>query len=362
RDARADGTHSVAVGSEASVTASSNEGVALGNKASAQHNYGVALGSGSTTQNLKAVAPVTINGTAYSVDSTSAMGVVSLGNASQTRQLINMAPGAVSNTSTDGVNGAQLFVAYDAIQKLGDRELAATQSVADALGEGTAVKDGKVVLPAFSLTSLGTGVAQPTSVVGAIKALDQAHKGTQEALNDVDQLANATAGQVRLAMAEKYLRWSEDQQAYTASEGARPESRIANVAAGVAATDAVNKGQLNAVESMANNANSLAASALSGANAAMATADDARKTASAAQEGADAALQTAAGARATADSAQSTAKDASSSAETAQKAAEAAQGSATAAMGVASTAQATADAAQGTASSALGSASGAQQL
>ncbi|PSD48092.1 hypothetical protein C7E24_01485 [Stenotrophomonas maltophilia] len=86
-------------------------------------------------------------------------------------------------------------------------------------------------------------VTQHGNVGGALSALDQ-NVGT---VNDrVDGLARDS------------LRWNESLGAYDAAHDGQATSQIANVAAGVNTTDAVNVGQLNAVDQAARAAQSTA--------------------------------------------------------------------------------------------------------
>ncbi|MGB3846924.1 MAG: hypothetical protein WA940_13725, partial [Sphingopyxis sp.] len=152
------------------------------------------------------------------------------------------------------------------------------------------------------------------------------------------------------------------------------ERQLTNVAAGTQGTDAVNLDQLNAVQTVANNALANAATAQGTADTALANAataqgaaDTALANAATAQDTADAALAAATGAQGAADTAlgnaaaaQGTANAALANAAAAQSSANAAQGTADTALTNAATAQASANAAQGTADTALASAAAAQ--
>jgi len=105
------GDISVALGTGAA--AEKVNAVALGSGASATFDNSVALGGGSTTdkEGTKQTS-VTVNGHTYnwSGGSTTSKGdVVSIGKAGYERQLKNVAAGEVSETSTDGINGSQLY-------------------------------------------------------------------------------------------------------------------------------------------------------------------------------------------------------------------------------------------------------------
>ncbi|MFM0047910.1 adhesin, partial [Paraburkholderia sediminicola] len=70
----------------------------------------VALGQGSTvTAAAVPTAGATIGGTSYTFAGATPAGVVSVGSAGATRQVTNVAAGQLSSSSTDAVNGSQLF-------------------------------------------------------------------------------------------------------------------------------------------------------------------------------------------------------------------------------------------------------------
>ncbi len=80
--------------------------------ANASKEHSVAIGEGSTTDtSATAVPSATINGITYTFagSQSDAGQQVSVGTATSTRQIKNVAPGALTATSTDAVNGSQLF-------------------------------------------------------------------------------------------------------------------------------------------------------------------------------------------------------------------------------------------------------------
>ena len=105
------GDISVALGTGAQ--AEKVNAVALGSGATATFDNSVALGGGSTTdkEGTKQTS-VTVNGHTYNWSGGSTTGkgdVVSIGKVGYERQLKNVAAGEVSETSTDGINGSQLY-------------------------------------------------------------------------------------------------------------------------------------------------------------------------------------------------------------------------------------------------------------
>ncbi|HCX4464245.1 adhesin [Escherichia coli] len=173
----AGGSNSLAFGSQS--RASGNDSVALGVGATAATDNSVAIGAGSTTD---------------------ASNTVSVGNSTTKRKIVNMAAGAISNTSTDAINGSQLYTISD--------------SVAKRLGGGATVgNDGSISAVSYALKS-GT------------------YNNVGDALSGID---NNT------------LQWNRTAGAFTAAHGSNTTSKITNVAKGTVSatsTDVVNGSQL----------------------------------------------------------------------------------------------------------------------
>ena len=244
---------------------------------------------------------------------------------------------------------------------------AAGQSLADALGGGSTVgADGKPNAQAYGVSQIGAD--------GRVAAQGQTANNVGDALTAID--ANVIKVNDRVLAQDtkiggltqdlKDLRgdsllWDKQAGAFSAAHGADAPNKIVNVAAGVAATDAVNKGQLDAVAQTATAAQRMADSAQAAAGAAHTTAADAQEVAAVAQDEASSAQDAAEAAQSTADGAQRVAQGAQTTVTQAQQAAEAAQGTATGAQQAAAAAQATAREAQEAADVAHGTATGAQQ-
>ena len=103
------GKHTAALG--ASANASAEAALALGASANASHANAVALGANSVTKAAVASNEATVNGVYYSgFAANNTASVVSLGDAGKERQLVNVAAGQISATSTDAINGSQLHL------------------------------------------------------------------------------------------------------------------------------------------------------------------------------------------------------------------------------------------------------------
>ena len=109
------GTGSKATGSESTAIgyASKAEGVnsmAMGRESSATHENSVALGSYSVSKAEKSVKEATVGAITYNgFAGTAPKGTVSVGTKGRERQIVNVAAGEISATSTDAINGSQLY-------------------------------------------------------------------------------------------------------------------------------------------------------------------------------------------------------------------------------------------------------------
>ena len=109
----------VAIGKN--TTASSDDAVAIGTNAQSNKLGAVALGSGSTTATSATnQGSATINGITYNFAGATGNPnmQVSVGSAGATRQIKNVAAGEVSATSTDAINGSQLYAVASAVKPL----------------------------------------------------------------------------------------------------------------------------------------------------------------------------------------------------------------------------------------------------
>lgn len=220
----ASGQGAVALGNASSAGAAG--AVALGDGASASIARSVALGSGSTAAAAVATASTTIRGTVYNFAGTAPTSTVSLGAVGSERTVTNVAAGRLSGTSTDAVNGSQLFATNQAVQAAGAgfnlTAQGANGSNVDP-GEGVDLRNG-----------------DGNIVVGKT--------GTDNNVNFdlADDIAvnSVVAGNTRLDNTGLTISGGPSVTANGIDAGSRV---VSNVAAGVAATDAVNKSQLDAV-------------------------------------------------------------------------------------------------------------------
>ena len=113
--AQATGIRSNVFGSDA--IASADYGIAIGNKANASVANSIALGADSTTRMATSVTDGVVAGHTFGgFAGTNPVGSVSVGNTNEVRQIHNVAAGEISATSTDAVNGSQLYSVANDLQ------------------------------------------------------------------------------------------------------------------------------------------------------------------------------------------------------------------------------------------------------
>lgn len=156
-DSVANNKASTAIGQGSQADASYS--VALGKAATATHGSSVALGTATTTKAAVAVTEATVGKLTYGgFAGTDATAVVSIGKeGDHTRQIVNMGAGEISATSTDAINGSQLYATNDVINNV-------ATTVTSVLG-GTAKVDSK-----GNITMTDIGGTGENTVHDAIKS------------------------------------------------------------------------------------------------------------------------------------------------------------------------------------------------
>lgn len=120
------GDYSISLGSD--TQAKEENSIAVGQKAVSTHTRSIALGDSSSSESAVNTNSATINDISYDgFAGTTSVGTVSVGNATtkETRQIKNVSAGEISKSSTDAINGSQLYIAVQALstdmqQKLND--------------------------------------------------------------------------------------------------------------------------------------------------------------------------------------------------------------------------------------------------
>ncbi|MFC0325180.1 YadA-like family protein, partial [Halomonas organivorans] len=244
----ATGVNAIAAGVDAS--ASADGAMALGAGATAGDADSVALGANSATAPVEGTTEVVINGETYLVAGTDPEGTVSLGDVDAERTATNVAAGRVSETSTDAINGSQLYATNSAIDALG-QEVEAGQvhyySVNDAGTEGgNHDNDG-----ATGVNAIAAGVDASATAEGSIAM------GAGAMASEADSVAMGSGATTEAAVGTADITIGGQTYAFagvspigTFSVGsAGAERTITHVAAGrvtADSTDAINGSQLYA--------------------------------------------------------------------------------------------------------------------
>ena len=109
---------SVAIGNNNNLSKEATNTFVLGSNVNTNVANSVALGKDTTLENAIATEKATINKKEYNFAGTTPVGTVSIGANGKERTLTNLAAGRISNESTDGVNGSQLFAIAKALDEL----------------------------------------------------------------------------------------------------------------------------------------------------------------------------------------------------------------------------------------------------
>lgn len=165
-----DGSDAVALGREAK--AKRQNALAFGYKAVADHKDAVALGANSVTAEAVATNDATVNGFTYSgFAGKTPLATVSVGKAGAERTITNVAAGRINATSTDAINGSQLYLALNTLGYVGDT------LVTNVLGGDAAiVKEGD---KAGTLTMSNIGGTGKGTIHDAIEAVNNTAKASK---------------------------------------------------------------------------------------------------------------------------------------------------------------------------------------
>ncbi len=174
QNAKALNTNSIAQGFNAQATAAN--AVAIGANATVTNANAVALGSDSVSGSYNRTTKGTINGRDYNYAGSGAgLSTVSVGTAGNERQIINVAAGRVSSTSTDAVNGSQLFAVQQEVQQplsfAGDSGTKVDRKLGDQLkvtgGATGTLTDGNIGVVANGSDTLQLKLAKDVNLTSA---------------------------------------------------------------------------------------------------------------------------------------------------------------------------------------------------
>ena len=142
-----------AIGKSASVSA--KDSVAIGTGAKATNENAVALGTGSETAAAVATASESVNGVVHNFAGINPGSTVSVGKTGMERTVTNVAAGRISATSTDAINGSQLYAVTTEVNK-------GTVYAGDV--KGTGATDNKFIQRLGAQTNIVGGVADTSKL------------------------------------------------------------------------------------------------------------------------------------------------------------------------------------------------------
>ncbi|MGF6817202.1 autotransporter adhesin [Paraburkholderia atlantica] len=226
--AAANGGAATAVGvyAEASGVAS----VALGAGAVATSDNSVALGANSRTASAVGTAGTTIRGTEYTFAGANPTSTVSVGSVGNERTITNVAAGRLSATSTDAVNGSQLYATNQAIEQISQASNAGWNVSAQGQNATNVAPGGTV-----DLKNTDGNLAVSKSATGNDVNFDLARDLKVDSVTMGDTVVNNDGLTIK------------NGPSITTGGIDAGGRKIINVAAGVDAGDAVNKEQLDEV-------------------------------------------------------------------------------------------------------------------
>lgn len=115
-----DGYYATVLGKDNEIN-NANYAVAIGRNASVTANESVAIGHEAKANTVIGTASAVINNNTYNFAGNSPIGTVSIGDTGKERTITNISAGRISDTSTDAVNGSQLFAVVDGINTNGQQ-------------------------------------------------------------------------------------------------------------------------------------------------------------------------------------------------------------------------------------------------
>lgn len=167
RGSEVTGEQSIALGADNSVA--SNNVVAIGSNISVGSGFdsAVVLGVNSTVAAANPTSSIKIQGNTYNFAGTNPTSTVSVGKAGEERQITNVAAGRISETSTDAINGSQLYAVVEALNAIQTINI---DDISDAIGTEINVTGGDNVQVNregnnFTISATDTNTQSSSSVV-----------------------------------------------------------------------------------------------------------------------------------------------------------------------------------------------------
>ena len=240
-----------------SAKASVGNAIAFGKNANAAHKDSIALGANSATEAAVQTTSATVGGLTFGNFAGNAPeSTLSIGSAGKERTITNVAAGRISDSSTDAVNGSQLYATQNVMNNIG------TSAVGVLGGNAAIANDGTI-----TMTNIG-GTGEST-IEGAISAINNASyksfklntaktNGTNGEANN-HSLKEITNGSTITLEAGKNIVLNQNESTVSINTADAPEfagkitakggldmsnTKITNLGKGEQPTDAVNLSQL----------------------------------------------------------------------------------------------------------------------
>ena len=237
--------------------ASVGNAIAFGKNANAAHKDSIALGANSATEAAVQTTSATVGGLTFGNFAGNAPeSTLSIGTAGKERTITNVAAGRISDSSTDAVNGSQLYATQNVMNNIG------TSAVGVLGGNAAIANDGTI-----TMTNIG-GTGEST-IEGAISAINNASyksfklntaktNGTNGEANN-HSLKEITNGSTITLEAGKNIVLNQNESTVSINTADAPEfagkitakdgldmsnTKITNLGKGEQPTDAVNLSQL----------------------------------------------------------------------------------------------------------------------
>ncbi|MDT8779016.1 autotransporter adhesin [Pasteurella multocida] len=177
--AYASAQNTTAIGTKAK--ASATGAMAFGHEAIAAHENAVALGAGAETAEAVATNQAEVKGFTYSgFAGKTPLATVSVGKASAERTITNVAAGRINATSTDAINGSQLYLALNALGNVGNT------LVTNVLGGNAAINTTGDNAGTLTMSNIG-GTGKGT-IHDAIEAVNNTAKASKTTVKEGDNI------------------------------------------------------------------------------------------------------------------------------------------------------------------------------
>ena len=168
--------NSILIGNEGKIAQNMANSIGIGNNVKVNNANSVALGNGAVTKDATTEAAVNINGIKYGEFAGKSVGVVSIGDKDNERTLVNVAPGAISESSTDAINGSQLYATNNVLSTL-------AKSTQNVLGSSFKLSDSGEI----SVENNDVGGTGKKTLEEAIAAVNERKIGLSDGTNRLEK-------------------------------------------------------------------------------------------------------------------------------------------------------------------------------